>query len=229
MKGKIVTIVISSECTWRHLMKYCFNINFQVNRNKFDLCVVFNGNISEAISYITKFNPEYLLQRPNLGMDPAALDYALKVLPSYEYYIILHDDHWFHTPDWFDYLTGLLMNDSAVGAYGNLVTYCPYQSEVFDNFFWQISTILMNDNRYSNFMHPYYLQGMAGIFRRLVFDKFNQYDGVPHIHSNGKKTVEVLERLFSYLLLNNKIVIKQIPPGFELYLRHRDHNKCLTE
>lgn len=227
--NSVVVVVISSECTWRHLGTYCFNEQFRANRNRFDLCVTFNGDVSEALSFISQLNPEFLLRRPNQGMDPAALDVTLKSLPGYEYYIVLHDDHWFHSRGWFNYLTGLLQADTGADAYGNLVTCGSYKTDIFDTFFDLVSNIIMDDDRYHANMFPSYLQGMAGIFRGRAIQKLIERDGVPHTHHNNKKNAEVCERLFSYVLLDERMTLKQIPPGYELYLRHRDHNQVLVE
>ncbi|HEX9023092.1 MAG TPA: hypothetical protein VF799_04550 [Geobacteraceae bacterium] len=226
-RHNVVVVVLSSERTWHNLARFCFNEHFCANRNRFDLCVVFNGDVSESFPIISPLQPEHLLQRPNLGRDPAALDFALKALPIYEYYVILHDDHWFHAPSWFDYLTGLLREDGSADAYGNLIA--SYHSTVFEASFNLVCSVIMNDDRYSADMFPHFLQGMAGIFRGRAIQWLLQRDGVPHTHGNDYSAGEVCERLFSYLLLNEGMVLKQIPPGYELYLRHRDHNRALVE
>lgn len=226
-RNNAVVVVISSERTWHNLTRFCFNEHFCANRNKFDLCVTFNGDASESLSIISPLRPEHLFQRPNLGRDPAALDFALKALPIYEYYIILHDDHWFHVPHWFDYLTALLQDDVSADAYGNLIA--SYNSEAFEASFNLVSSVIMNDRGYGANMFPHFLQGMAGIFRGRAIQWLLQRDGVPHTHGNDYKAGEVCERLFSYLLLDEGMILKQIPPGYELYLRHRDHNQALVE
>lgn len=226
-RNNAVVVVISSERTRHNLTRFCFNEHFRANRNKFDLCVTFNGDASESLSIISPLRPEHLFQRPNLGRDPAALDFALKALPIYEYYIILHDDHWFHVPHWFDYLTALLQEDVSADAYGNLIA--SYNSEAFEASFNLVSSVIMNDHGYGANMFPHFLQGMAGIFRGRAIQWLLQRDGVPHTHGNDYKAGEVCERLFSYLLLDEGMILKQIPPGYELYLRHRDHNQALVE
>lgn len=223
-----VVIVISSERTWRNLATYCFNDQFRINRHRFDLCVTFNGALAEALPIVNSSNPEYLYQRPNFGMDPAALDFTLKALPEYEQYLVLHDDHWFHTPQWFDYLTQLLHEDPTADVYGNLVTSCTYNSEAFDAFFDLVSGVITDNPALRSGAFPYYLQGMAGIFRGKAVQSLLQCDGLPHTHCNNKKTIEVCERLFSYQLLYARMNLKQIPPGYELFLRHRDHNQELV-
>lgn len=229
LRNNVVVIVISSERTWLNLVTYCFNEHFCANRSRFDLCVTFNGDASESLSIISKLHPEQLLQRPNLGRDPAALDFALKTLPIYEYYIILHDDHWFHVPDWLDYLTGLLEHDASADAYGNLTPSSSYNSNGFKDSFDLVSSVIMNDSSYSAQMYPHFLQGMAGIFRGATIQKLLRYDGIPHTHGNDYAAGAICERLFSYILLNESMTLKQIPPGYELYLRHRDHNQALVE
>ncbi|BCS55995.1 hypothetical protein [Geobacter sp. SVR] len=227
--NNVVVVVITSERTWHNLARYCFNGHFRASRDRVDLCIVFNGNVSISLSQAALLDPEYLLQRPNVGRDPAALDFALKTLPQYEYYLVLHDDHWFHVPHWLDYLIRLLDEDDSVDAYGNLITTCPYGSGSFESSFEQFCRVIMNDSRYSAEMFPHFLQGMAGIYRGRAIRRLLQRDGVPHTHTNDYKAGEVCERLFSYVLMDEGMVLKQIPPGYELYLRHRDHNQALLE
>lgn len=222
-------IVLTSEPTWEHLRSYCFNSFFIKNRTKFDLCIAFNGIPSaEASMLLSSQQPEHVIIRPNHGMDPAALDECIKNIPLYNFYIVLHDDHWFSHDAWLEQLLTLMQTDATATAYGNLVTSCPYKSQAFDTFFEMVSTVTgYEDYHISEF--SCYLQGMAGIFRGSAIKQLLALDGVPHTHGNNKKVVEVCERLLSYLLLNNGAVLKQIPPGYELYLRHRDHNKAAAD
>lgn len=222
-------IVLTSEVTWTHLQRYCFNSCFVKNRAKFDLCIAFNGNPSaEALAILSELTPDHLIIRPNAGMDPAALDVCIKHLPAYEYVITLHDDHWFSDDAWFEQLHTLMQMDASAAAYGNLVTSCPYNSSEFEVFFDIVSATIGYEN-YHNSEFPCYLQGMAGIFRKSTIDLLLSLDGIPHTHGNHKKTVEVCERMLSYLLLRHGAILKQIPPGYERYLRHRNHNQPHTD
>lgn len=222
-------IIITSEVTWRHLQSYCFNACFTNNRTKFDLCIAFNGIPSgEALATLTAQTPEHLIIRPNAGMDPAALDACIKNLPDYEYVIVMHDDHWFSNDTWFEQLYTLMQIDESAAAYGNLVTSCPYNAPEFETFFDIVSTTIGYEN-YHNSEFPCYLQGMAGIYRKSTIELLLRLDGVPHTHGNNKKVVEVCERMLSYLLLRHGAVLKQIPPGYELYLRHQHHNQFYAD
>lgn len=225
----VCVIVLTSEVTWTHLSTYCFNSNFVKSRSKFDLCVAFNGEpTNDALAFLAEQNANHAIIRPNFGMDPAALDECLKNLPSYEYYIVLHDDHWFSHDKWFEYLLILMKEDPTVAAYGNLVTSCPYSSPEYEKFFDIVSSVIGYEG-YGNAEFNCFLQGMAGIFRRSAIEQLLLLDGVPHTHGNHKKTVEVCERLFSYAMLRHGAIFKQIPPGYELYLRHRHHNHSMAE
>ena len=64
---------------------------------------------------------------------------------------------------------------------------------------------------------------MAGVYRREPIEALLQSDGVPHIHRNDKEVGEGCERLLSFLLLKLGFKLAQIPPGYEMTLRHKDY------
>jgi hypothetical protein len=213
---KYLVCVITSEATWNVLETYCFNDNFKSCRDYFDLAVVLNGRDSSALKYITQLKPEYLFQRPNRGLDLAAFDYAIKNIPLYDYYIFLHDDHWFVDNNWFISLKDLISSDKA-DVFGNLVKYNIHLPKNYDAICKTLGFEKYIPNHY-----PFFLQGLAGIYKGSVIKYLLEQDGIPHVHTNSKEVGCVCERVHSFILLDKGFRFEQIPPGYELYLKHRD-------
>jgi hypothetical protein len=215
--NKALVCVVTSQNTWRVLEKYCFNSNFSACRKLFDLAVVFNGYDAAGIQYVTTFSPEYLLVRPNFGLDLAAFDYAIKNTHLYASYIFLHDDHWFIDDKWFLHLNDLLQTSDA-DVLGNLMNSrinMPLNQKIISN--------VLGYGKYQLENCPFFIQGLAGIYRQKAIECLLELDGIPHIHNNDREAACVCERIHSFLLLDNGIKIGQIPPGYEQYLKHRHY------
>ena len=210
--------VVTSEKTWHHLDRYCFNDNFIENRPLFDLAVVFNGKDSEGIKYVNNFLPEYLFVRPNASLDPAAFDFLIKNIPVYERYILLHDDHWFIDKNWFHTINVLMNLHEEVDVRGNLV-----KSDINKPLNSLLISSILGCAEYQPENFPYFLQGLAGLFKGKVIEAILKLDGIPHIHNNNKEVAQVCERIFSFILLKEGFIFAQIPPGYEKYLKHRDY------
>jgi hypothetical protein len=220
-KASTVVCVSASERTWHNLERYCFNSPFRAQRQKFALAIGFNGYDADGLKLIEQMEPEYLFTRPNTGHDLANFDNILKRLPAYDRYILLHDDHWFHDVRWLDVLSQLAASRSDVDVWGNLARW-DVEGE-FREYYVQLTGFLgyeeMLDRRFAHF-----LQGLAGIYTGEVVRKILAMDGIPHLHRSVQVAAQVCERLFSGLLLEEGISFGQIPPGYELYLLHRDHS-----
>jgi hypothetical protein len=221
-----IVCVAASECTWENLKRYCFNAAFRANRHRFDLAIGFNGYDHEAIRFIDALTPEYLLTRPNTGHDLANFDNILKRVPAHARYILMHDDHWFFDEEWFDRLLVLLDSTPEVGVFGNLVPYDVQGS--FKEYYDRLCALTGYDEVLGH-GYPHFLQGLAGIYRGEVIREILTDDGIPHLHRSVQTAAQVFERVFSALLLNRGVHFAQIPPGFELFLVHRDHSIVLIK
>lgn len=218
-RSSTVVCVSASERTWRNLERYCFNAVFRAQRHRFSLAIGFNGHDAEAFKYIDRLEPEHLFIRPNTGHDLANFDNILKHLPEYAYTFLLHDDHWFHDPAWFDASLRLLEEQPEIGVWGNVHAY-----DVADGFL-EYYNMLVGSLGYTEMVgkkFPHFLQGLAGIYRRSAIKEILAMDGVPHLHRSVQIAAQVCERLFSGLLLERGVSFAQIPPGYELYLVHNN-------
>lgn len=216
-----VVCVATSERTWESLARYCFNAPFIANRHRFDLAIGFNGDDPEGRRFLDGLTPEYVLVRPNTGHDLANFDNIIKNIPNYAQYILLHDDHWFYDEEWFDRLGGLLDLFPDTEVFGNLVTY-DLRGD-FKDYHDRLCSI----TGYTDVIdrpYPHFLQGLAGLYRGSVIRTVLAMDGIPHLHRSVQSAAQVFERVFSSLLLNRGVQFGQIPPGFEMYLVHRDHS-----
>lgn len=216
-----VVCVATSERTWQSLGRYCFNAPFIANRHKFDLAVGFNGDDPEGRRYLDTLTPEYVLVRPNTGHDLANFDNILKRIPGYQQYILLHDDHWFYDDMWFERLADLHDASPETGVFGNLVR--------FDlaGDFKEYHDRVCSSMGYTEVIgrpYPHFVQGLAGSYTGSVIRTMLEQDGIPHLHRSVQAAAQVFERVFSGLMLNQGIQFGQIPPGFEMYLVHRDHS-----
>jgi hypothetical protein len=216
-----VVCVSASERTWRNLERYCFNAPFRAQRHKVALAVGFNGHDAEGLHFIEQFEPEHMFVRPNTGHDLANFDNMLKRLPHYERYVLLHDDHWFHDPAWLDVLLELAASHPEIDVWGNLA---PYDVEgEFAGYYAHLAGMLGYEEMIG-IRYPYFLQGLAGVYKESVVNTILAMDGIPHLHRSVQIAAQVCERLFSGLLHRGGVTFGQIPPGFELYLLHRDHS-----
>lgn len=214
--------VVTSQNTWQILRQCCFNFNFRTNRMLFDLAVVFNGDDESGIQYVKSLIPEYLFVRPNLGLDLAAFDHVIKNTPLYDTYFFLHDDHWFADDKWLFNLTDLIYchDIDVLGNIVDLTTSDPRYHELAREHHFIVSSALgYGDYQIDKF--SFFIQGLAGVYRKKAIECLLMLDGIPHIHNNDKQTAYVCEKLHSFLLIDCGMKIAQIPPGYEQYLKHR--------
>ncbi len=216
-----VVCVSTSERTWPVLARYCFNAPFLANRHRFDLAIGFNGDDPEGRRYLDTLTPEYTLMRPNVGHDLANFDNILKRIPLYERYILLHDDHWFYDEEWFERLEDLHEASPETGVFGNLARY-DLQGD-FKDYHDRMCT-MFGYTEVIGKPYPHFVQGIAGSYRGSVIRMLLEQDGIPHLHRHVQSAAQVFERLLSWLLLDRGVEVAQIPPGFEMYLVHRDHS-----
>ena len=217
---KYLACVAASEKTWKNLSTYLFRANFLKYRESFDLAVALNGNNSDAVNFIKTINPEYFFIRENRGFDQAALDHIIKNTPQYEFYIFLHDDHWFFYSNWFEIIEQLFEKYPDVDAWGNL--------SIFDKQFYADDDSkhllkLLGYEEYINKDWQFIVMGLAGFYRGKVIKWLLENKGIPHIKNDDYNYTHIVERLFTCVLVNNNYNISQIPPGYEEFLRHKNH------
>ena len=226
-KHNTIVCVVTSERTWRNLLHYCFNHAFKAQRHRFHLAVACNGASDAFNGYLNSLEPDYLIQRRNLGFDLAAFDSLLKAIPveHYDAFILLHDDHWFDDERWFDNLSALAENHPDVDIFGNLLDCsCDKLVEHFE-----IISRILGYGRHMDNPSPVFAQGVAGLFTRRAVELWLENDGIPHIHNNLKNVAEVCERLASFILYEAGCTFMQIPPGFQRYLHHGNHRSYVLE
>ena len=217
-RRKTVVCIATAPNRWEIMAKYCFNDHFRRHRDQFDICLIMNGQDPQAIRNVQELSPEYVYERENLGMDQAAFDYALKHLPAYETYVLIHDDHWFVDADWFPKLHGML-HAGEFDVLGNLVAPAHLNKPV--NYDAVADTLGFASFDLRAF--PCFLQGQAGFYNRRAIDCVLRHGGVPWGRTNTREVASTCERLHSFIMLSNGIKLGQMPPGYELYMRHREH------
>jgi hypothetical protein len=216
---KTVVCIAAHGNTLAKMQKYCFNQNFIANRDKFDLCVVFNGADVESLDFVKKLGPEYLFVKGNFGLDQSAFDLAVSRTPDYEYYLLMHYDHWFHDSDWFDCLSNALIRGN-VDVLGNLVI--PSNLHLPSQYHWVAAAFGLETlvpERFNCF-----LQGGAGLYRHGAVEALKRRGGIRYGRSNNRVIAVVCERMQSFILLEEGCRLGQIEPGYELYLKHADWN-----
>jgi hypothetical protein len=203
--------------TMAAMKKYCFNEHFYVNRNKLDLCIVFNEVDEDTLSFVKTLDPEYVFVKENFGMDPAAFDFAINHTKSYENYLLLHYDHWFIDGGWFDRLTAEI---DRVGAdvLGNLVL--PATSNLSPHYNL-VSSAYGLENLIPSKYHAF-LQGGAGLYKQRAIETFKRKGGIPYGRNLNREVAFICERLQSFLLLESGCTFAQIEPGYEQYLKHAE-------
>jgi hypothetical protein len=216
MKNTVVAVV-SSEKTYEKLNNILFNDCFLLNRDKFDLAVVFNTN--STINHSFKTNFDYTFYRENTGLDPAGFNYLIRNLPDYDYYFLLHDDHFFLDKNWFDLSIHLLENNPNVDVIGNILfnSLPEILQKQFDNFISNIGlSKLLNIST-----NPYFLHGIAGIYRGKVIQKFRfSFNGIPYMQNNDKLYATFCERLTTLILIEENFNLSQYPGEIFTYLFH---------
>jgi hypothetical protein len=212
-----VLCIAAHSHTMAKMQKYCFNQNYFPNRNKFDLCVVFNDVDSETHEYVKTLDPEYLFVKRNFGLDQSAFDYAINHTKQYENYYLLHYDHWFTDANWFDRLNQEI-EAKGVDVLGNLVRPATLN---FPQAYQIVSTAFgLGDLLAEKF--DCFLQGGAGLYRASAIEALKSRGGIPYGRSNNREIAFICERLQSFLLLDSGVSFGQIEPGYERYLKHAE-------
>lgn|GEM_PF-5405811 len=203
---------------WEIMENYCFNKHFRMNREHFDLCIVFNGYDADSIRRVLDLSPEHLIVRENVGMDQAAFDHCIKNIRDYNTYVLLHDDHWFIDSCWFQLLYEAL-HSNDVDVIGNLVA----PGHINKPLNYDIIADVLGYSSFKPHLFPCFLQGQAGFYKKRAIDCLRANGGVPWGKTNTREVASICERLHSFILLSNGMKFAQIPPGYEKYLRHREH------
>jgi len=218
MHNNTVVCIAAHSNTLTHMQKYCFNENFLQNRENFDLCIVFNEVDYKTHEYVKGFNPEYLFVKQNFGLDQSAFDFAIKNIKDYQYYYLLHYDHWFADHHWFDRLSNEMLK-SKVDVLGNLVRPASlHMPKGYDIVSAAFGLEYLKPNRFS-----YFLQGGAGLYNRRAIEILKGRGGIPYARSNDRNIAFVCERLQSFLMLDGGCTFGQIDPGYETYLKHANY------
>lgn len=203
---------------WEIMKNYCFNQYFRNNREFFDLCVVFNGYDADSLRCTLELSPEHLVLRENLGMDQAAFDHCIKNIRDYDTYVLLHDDHWFVDDNWFHMLHNALYSND-VDVIGNIVS-PGYINKPLN---YEVVADVLGYSSLQPHSFPCFLQGLAGFYNRKAIDCLRASGGVPWGKTNTREVASICERIHSFILLSHGMKFAQIPPGYEKYLRHREH------
>lgn len=224
MKNAVVAVV-SSEKTYHRLDQILFNDAFLQNRDKFDLAVVFNSNIDIEINF--KTNIDLIYFRENTGLDPGGFNYLIQHLPEYEYYILLHDDHFFLNPKWFDISIQLLEENPNVDILGNILfNQLPTSLQnIFDKFIKSLHL----EHLLEISKNPHFIHGIAGIFRyRAISELKKKYVSIPFVQSNDKLLAMFCERLATLLLTDCSLYYSQFPGEIFTFLIHSSINYLST-
>ncbi len=219
MNKKTLLAVLTSEKTWKRTDELGLRADIENAREKFDLAIVVNGNSPEAREFYDALSPEFYLVRENTGMDPAAMEFLLKNVPvrNYDYAIILHDDHFFGNPRWFESLEKILENSPDADVLGNILP-ASATAEFLD---YLEARGLDYDVEFPEFD---ILQGMAGVFSRKAISELKKIKFGFEL-SNDKTTAEFGERIFSLAITNANLKMKQIGEKVFGFLKHSRENE----
>ncbi len=216
MKNTLICI-LSSEKTWRNFTKYNFHEKIRNSRNEFDFAIVLNGFDTEAINFYKQFHPDYFFLRENIGFDPAAIRHLLKLIPIYNYTLILHDDHWFETDLWLKKLNELTNQYPEVDIWGNILYQLPIPTR--KKFIESLGLNILSQFNLIDFLY-----GMSGIFSRNAITKLKTFL-IPENLPNIKSVAELGERIFSDIIFYLDLKLVQFPGGPFKLLKHGDGNE----
>ncbi len=214
MKELLITI-ITSEKTWSNISKHNLDKQLRALREKFDLAIVLNGFNANAVNFYKEFVPDYFFLRKNIGFDPAAFAYFIKLIPIYKYTVVLHDDHWFSEENWIDYFTELANSDKTIDVWGNI--YCQSVEENFLEFIKTYNFAHLIKNYSSCFIN-----GLSGIFSAKAIAKLKEIN-LEFPNTESKEIASLAEFVFSQVLLNFDIKYEQIPQGVNKFLIHGEN------
>ncbi|MGD8782224.1 MAG: hypothetical protein PVH88_25070 [Ignavibacteria bacterium] len=215
---KFLISIITSEKTWSNFSKFGFDEQIKKLRDKFDFAVVLNGHHYDAIDFYRQFKPEYFFLRPNLGFDTAAIAYFIDLVPEYDRYLIMHDDHWFGDDNWFDRINNLKDEQNDVDIWGNILMQGPMAN--FKKYCHDVNLSELADNDKVDFLH-----GMSGLFNLQAISKLKNFK-IPYIMSTEKEVAFLGERLFSNIIAHLGLKMAQFPEGiFNFFLHGEDNYK----
>ncbi|HOJ36935.1 MAG TPA: hypothetical protein PLP99_03835 [Ignavibacteriales bacterium] len=220
---KAVVGVVTSEKTYNRLDDILFNDAFLANREKFDLAVVFNSDKKINHKFKTEF--DYIYFRPNLGYDPAGFNHLINNLPEYDYYFLLHDDHFYNDYNWFDYSINLLEKNKHIDIISNIAIFpllaLFINSQSFQIFLHQLNLahLIKKDNIYN------LICGIAGVYRAKAINSLKQkYGSIPYFNNNNKTNAVYCEVLSTLLFEDCGIKFEQYPGEIFTYLNHLSHS-----
>jgi len=216
---EICFCLASSRVTWRRLPQMALNPAFMAVRARLRLAVIFNGELSDEIrQYLEQLQPDHLIVRENTGNEAGAYQTALERLPSYDWYFLMHDDHWFWSGHWLEVIMICRDKGDLNCCYGNLVRCAfPWREELNQlTGGWGFSSP-------ARIINVAIMQGMAGLYSRQVLELFLARGGIPYFEENSERYTHFLERLFSYILIEEGVKLQQLAGGFEYLLLHRNY------
>lgn len=214
--GKILLSIISSEKTWGNFLKFGFNNRLKKYRNELDLAVVLNGYQPQAVEMFNEFSPQHFFLRPNLGFDTAAIAYLIDLLPEYEYYIIMHDDHWFSDDSWLDNIKNLINANTGIDIWGNILIQEPMPH--FKEYCNHFNLPNLAANNYDRFLH-----GMSGVFNYKAVRSLKEFK-IPYMMNMEKEKAFLGERMFSRIIELLKLNMSQFPEGIFNFFMHGEEN-----
>lgn len=214
---KILISVITSEKTWKNLSKYGFDDKLRKERDKFDLAVILNGYDKDAVEFYNCFHPEYFLLRPNLGFDAAAIAFWIKLIPlQYEYYLLLHDDHWFEEPNWLEKLEELTRYNRGTDVWGNILY--GVRRKNFDEYCKSLNSADLIEHHSDDYLH-----GMSGLFTMKAVAELKKQK-ISYWENKEKEYANIGERYFTSVLNYLDLLKTQIGNGPFRFLKHGDGN-----
>ncbi|MBM3839031.1 MAG: hypothetical protein FJ398_13895 [Verrucomicrobia bacterium] len=221
---RLCVCVATSEKTWPRNDLMTLNSAFFAAREQFDLAIIHNGEITpQAEAYFSRLPIDQLLPRENVGHEGGAFTEAIRRLPAYEWYLFLHDDHWFWRPDWGQQILPLLEHRERT-CFGNLVTMKFHWDEEC-NVLAQAWNFALAPAEY---IFPM-LQGMAGFHPRSAIEVFLNHGGVPHLDYRKQEfqgLTHFTELSFSLFLIQAGFHFEPLPGGFEYLLMHGSNALC---
>ena len=221
---RLCACVATSEKTWPRNSLMALDSPFFAARSQFDLAIIFNGEVSaEAKSYFSRIATDHFIPRENVGNEGGAFSEAIRRLPPYDWYLFLHDDHWFWDPNWCQFVLPTLENKDRT-CFGNLVIMKFHWDEQCNELLkpWNFSL------HPADYVFPM-LQGMAGFLPRTAIDVFLKRGGLPHFdyqQAAYRGLTHFTELAFSLLLIHEGLSLEGLPGGFEFLLLHGSNVLC---
>ncbi len=214
---KVILSIVTSEKTWRRTETLGLKNDIEAARENFDLAIVINGKSDEAREFFGQFEPEYYFERENKGYDPAAVEFLFKNIPLYDITIILHDDHKFEDPAWFEKLVKFTASEKEIDIWGNILPITA-NGEFLDYLERRGFDFETNPLEFS------VLQGMAGIFSKNAIEKLKSIE-FNFEQTDDKKIAEFGEWIFSLAIEESGLKTKLINDKAFDFLKHSENNE----